>query len=254
MLLRWRARKGTASTGRSGIASPGAAFRHRIKLSRGQEIRSIATASTGRAGQLLLELLQSRELLNQCTDVAGLVELVDRATTDRQVGTGRPSTPPPRVYAGFDPTAPSLHVGHLVGLRVLRHFQEHGVEVVAVVGGVTAQIGDPSGRTTDRQVLDPDYVSANAKALAAALRRLLVPEDEPKTASLLVLNNSEWLGNMTVPQLLGGPGRCDCSAAVLIRRVVALIEFSVEMLRRQAPAYGFNASEGQCPNSAQQHM
>ena len=119
-----------------------------------------ATAAGRSPGWQLLELLKTRELLNQCTDTSGLVQLVDQAVVaaapavadGKTDGAGDDSAlkaaPAPRIYAGFDPTAPSLHVGLLVGLRVLRHFQTAGVEVVAVVGGVTAQIGDPSGRTT----------------------------------------------------------------------------------------------------------
>src|SRR3954470_1283702 len=72
-------------------------------------------------------------------------------------------------YIGFDPTGNSLHVGSLLVIMILVHLQRHGHRPVALVGGGTGMIGDPSGKTTERQLLTPDVVAANTAAIRAQL-------------------------------------------------------------------------------------
>jgi tyrosyl-tRNA synthetase len=159
----------------------------------------VCTQSTGSGGAALLTLLEERHLLSKCTDRAAFTALVDAARS--------PGRPTPRAYLGFDPTAPSLHVGHLLGLRVLRHVRAAGVPVVALVGGITALIGDPSGRATDREAMTADAVRCNAEQLQGMLHRLLAVDAAEGSAELEVMDNADWLGKLTVPELLAGAGR-----------------------------------------------
>src|SRR5437660_9734910 len=76
-------------------------------------------------------------------------------------------------YVGFDPTAPSLHIGNLLPIMDLVHFQRHGHLPVALVGGGTGLIGDPSGRTSERALVSPDVVASNAEQIRAQLARFL---------------------------------------------------------------------------------
>jgi tyrosyl-tRNA synthetase len=112
--------------------------------------------------------------------------------------TGKPQT----IYAGFDPTAPSLHVGHMAVVSSLLMCQRAGHRVIAVVGGATALVGDPSGKKSDRPELAGDAVGYNAAQLESQLKRLFSnheelfwPEDWKKRFPLqpaLILNNMDW--------------------------------------------------------------
>jgi len=101
-----------------------------------------------------------------------------------------------RVKLGLDPTAPDLHVGHLVVLDTLRLFQEHGHTVVLIVGDYTAMIGDPSGRSETRPMLTHDQVDANAKTYFDQIFLVL---DRERTE---VHGNSEWLAEMSAADIL----------------------------------------------------
>jgi tyrosyl-tRNA synthetase len=101
-----------------------------------------------------------------------------------------------RVKLGVDPTAPDLHVGHLVVFDVLRGFQEHGHTPVLIVGDYTARIGDPSGRSETRPVLSHEQVAANAQTYFEQAFRLLDPERTE------VHGNSEWLAEMDAADIL----------------------------------------------------
>jgi tyrosyl-tRNA synthetase len=101
-----------------------------------------------------------------------------------------------RVKLGVDPTAPDLHVGHLVVFDVLRAFQEAGHLPVLIVGDYTARIGDPSGRSETRPVLSPELVAANAKTYFDQAFRLLDPQRTE------VHGNSEWLAEMDAADIL----------------------------------------------------
>src|SRR5579871_6203685 len=97
---------------------------------------------------------------------------------------------PLRVKAGFDPTAPDLHLGHAVLLRKLKHFQDLGHQVIFLIGDSTAMIGDPTGRNATRPPLTRDEILANTETYKAQVFKIL---DEEKTE---VRFNSEWLGTM----------------------------------------------------------
>jgi len=107
----------------------------------------------------LLADFEARGLVHQSTDPAALREWL--------------ATPGRRVYAGFDPTADSLHVGHLVALVLLRRVAAAGHEPVAVIGGATGMIGDPSGRSEERNLLSPEELAANIAGVGRQIRDIL---------------------------------------------------------------------------------
>jgi tyrosyl-tRNA synthetase len=120
--------------------------------------------------------LEWRGLLADCTDKEALVKrLVSAPTT---------------LYCGFDPTADSLHVGNLVPLLVLRRFQMLGHYPIALAGGATGSIGDPSGRTAERQLLTREVLDANIAAVREQLRRLL--DFDTKVNPARLLDNAGW--------------------------------------------------------------
>lgn len=95
-------------------------------------------------------------------------------------------------YVGIDPTADSLHIGHLVGVMMLRHFQLAGHRPIALVGGATGMIGDPSGKSAERNLLDEATLRRNQEAIKSQLGRFLEFESEASNAALLV-NNYDWM-------------------------------------------------------------
>jgi len=121
--------------------------------------------------------LKWRGLIHQTTDDAGLP--------------GWLAAQPRTLYAGFDPTADSLHVGHLVALLILRRFQRAGHRPIALVGGATGMIGDPSGKSEERVLLTADTINRNVEAMQQQMQRLLDFEPGPHAARLV--NNYEWM-------------------------------------------------------------
>src|SRR5437868_11742562 len=109
-----------------------------------------------------------------------------RAKLERSLKTNEPL----RVKAGFDPTAPDLHLGHTVLLRKLKHFQDLGHTVIFLIGDFTGMIGDPTGRSATRPALSPEEIMRNAKTYMAQVYKIL---DSFKTQ---VRFNSEWLGKL----------------------------------------------------------
>ncbi len=99
-------------------------------------------------------------------------------------------------YLGIDPTADSLHIGHLCGVMMLRHFQRCGHKPLALVGGATGMIGDPSGKSQERNLLDEETLAHNVKCIKEQLSRFLdFDSDAPNKAELV--NNYDWMKNFT---------------------------------------------------------
>jgi len=122
----------------------------------------------------------------------GVVEILVEAELEKRLEEGRPL----RVKAGFDPTAPDLHLGHTVLLNKLHQFQELGHEVMFLIGDFTGMIGDPSGKSTTRPALTRDEVIENARTYETQIFRILDPE---KT---LVMFNSSWMSEMNAADLI----------------------------------------------------
>jgi tyrosyl-tRNA synthetase len=126
----------------------------------------------------------SAEAVAQAAALAGTaVEALPDGQLARQLDQGRPL----RIKLGIDPTAPDIHLGHTVVLNKLREFQEAGHQVVLIIGDYTARVGDPSGRSAQRPMLDPAAIDANAETFMEQAFKIL---DRDKTE---VRYNSEWL-------------------------------------------------------------
>jgi tyrosyl-tRNA synthetase len=138
--------------------------------------------------QALLDELKWRDLLFQNTEQAG--EALAKG--------------PVTGYVGFDPTASSLHVGHLVPVMALVHLQRSGHRPIALVGGGTGLIGDPSGRSSERPMSDPDTVARNTAALRGQLERFL---DFSGPSGATMADNAEWLGPLSAIELLRDVGK-----------------------------------------------
>ena len=132
---------------------------------------------------------QSRGLVHQSTDPDALRQWL--------AGGGR------RVYAGFDPTADSLHVGHLVALMLLRRVAAAGHEPVALVGGATGMIGDPSGRSEERNLLSPAELAANVAGVERQIRAIL----ETTGQTVHVVNNADWMRGVGYLEFLRDVGK-----------------------------------------------
>ena len=134
-----------------------------------------------------LEELTWRGLVKDCTDLEGLNEKLKTQVT---------------AYCGFDPTADSLHVGHLQQIMLLRRYQEQGHKVIALCGGATGMIGDPRP-TTERKLITLDEVAYNVECLKKQLGLFLDFEGGKAT----LLNNHDWLGNINLLDFLRDYGK-----------------------------------------------
>src|SRR5262245_51924354 len=109
------------------------------------------------------------------------------------------------LYSGFDPTAPSLHVGSLMQILALMRLQRAGHEPIAIVGGGTGLIGDPSGKTAERTLQSRDQVEANVEGIRAQLGRFL--DFDAKSNPARLVNNAEWLTKMSAMEFLRDVGK-----------------------------------------------
>jgi len=144
----------------------------------------------GHTGSELIDELLGRGLIAQMTGVGDLVGHLARPIT---------------LYCGFDPTADSLHLGHLVPLLVLRRFQNAGHRPIALVGGATGLIGDPSFKDAERQLHTPEVVAGWADKIRGQVCRFLDFDSGANAAR--VVNNLEWTGNMLALDFLRNIGK-----------------------------------------------
>jgi tyrosyl-tRNA synthetase len=116
-----------------------------------------------------------------------------------------PGAKPVTLYVGFDPTADSLHLGHLLSLLILRRFQLAGHRPIAVAGGATGMIGDPSGKSAERNLLSADVLDANIAGIKGQLARLL--DFESATNPAILANNADWTRGVSVLDFLRDIGK-----------------------------------------------
>jgi tyrosyl-tRNA synthetase len=174
----------------------------------------------------LLEELEWRGILHAATP--GLAA---------RLATGEPIS----AYIGFDPSAPSLHIGSLVPIFGLLRLQRRGGRPVALVGGGTGMIGDPSGRSTERNLLDRETLEANVVALRGQLERFL--DFTPGSGGAVMVNNLDWLGEVSLVDFLRDTGKhftipymlAKDSVQVRLDRGLSFTEFSYMLLQ----AYDF---------------
>ncbi|MFH1804587.1 MAG: tyrosine--tRNA ligase [Pseudomonadota bacterium] len=147
------------------------------------------TAFVAQSGAL--QTLQARGFVNQCTGLAGLDGLFKAGCVP--------------VYIGFDATADSLHVGHLLSIMTLRWLQKRGHKPIILVGGGTTRIGDPSFRTEARPILTDDQIAHNIAGIRKVFDRFIRFGDGPTDAVLV--NNADWLDRLGYVDLLRDVGR-----------------------------------------------
>ncbi len=183
-------------------------------------------AVTGPAAPGLIAELEWRGILHATTP--GL---------PARLATGRPIAG----YIGFDPSADSLHVGHLIPIFGLLRLQRHGGRPVALMGGGTGMIGDPSGRSAERTLLDADTLGANVAALRTQLERFL--DFSPGDRAALLVDNHDWLGKLSLIDFLRDTGKhftvpymlAKDSVQTRLERGLSFTEFSYMLLQ----AYDF---------------
>ncbi|MCI2900492.1 tyrosine--tRNA ligase [Staphylococcus hominis] len=138
----------------------------------------------------LLEELQWRGLIYQQTDEQGIEDLLNKEQVT--------------LYCGADPTADSLHIGHLLPFMTLRRFQEHGHRPIVLIGGGTGMIGDPSGKSEERVLQTEDQVAKNVEGLSAQMHKLF--EFGTDKGAVLV-NNRDWLSQISLISFLRDYGK-----------------------------------------------
>jgi len=139
---------------------------------------------------VLLEELQWRGLIYQQTDEQGIEDLLNKEQVT--------------LYCGADPTADSLHIGHLLPFMTLRRFQEHGHRPIVLIGGGTGMIGDPSGKSEERVLQTEDQVAKNVEGLSAQMHKLF--EFGTDKGAVLV-NNRDWLSQISLISFLRDYGK-----------------------------------------------
>jgi tyrosyl-tRNA synthetase len=138
-----------------------------------------------------LRTIVERAYMHQCTDLTGL---------DEKMSSGIVVT-----YNGFDPTGPSLHVGHLLPIMMLRLLQKSGHKPIVLLGGGTAMVGDPSGKDSGRQLLTEEIIESNIKSIRHVFGKYLTFGDGPTDA--VMVNNADWLNKLEYIPFLRDYGR-----------------------------------------------
>jgi len=163
----------------------------------------------------LLADLQARDLIQDHTDLGGLRVRLEQG--------------PITLYYGCDPTADSLHVGNLIGLLILRRFQDAGHRPIALAGGATGMIGDPSGRSDERNLLDADTLAANVEAIKDQMVRILGPAE-----GWTLVDNLTWTRDLPLLEFLRDVGK-----HVTVNQMVA----RESVRNRMASAQGISFTE-----------
>lgn len=171
----------------------------------------------------IIQDLENRGLIQAMTDEDGLKEHLAK----NQV----------TLYCGFDPTADSLHIGHLVPLIMLKRFQKAGHKPIALVGGGTGMIGDPSGRSSERSLNASEVVDGYAEAIKKQFEKILEVEDGE--SSIVVRNNKEWLQKINIIDFLRDVGKhfsvnymlAKESVSARIENGISFTEFSYMILQ-----------------------
>ncbi len=138
-----------------------------------------------------MDLSEEMKIIKRGTD-----EIISEEELEKKLIQSKKTKVPLRIKQGFDPSAPDIHLGHTVGLRKLRHFQNLGHEVYFLIGDFTGMIGDPSGRSSMRKQLTPEEVKKNAETYKEQVFKILDPE---KT---IVEFNSHWLGRLSFVEVI----------------------------------------------------
>ena len=162
-----------------------------------------------------------RGLIEQSSDAEGVKKLLETKQA---------------VYCGFDPSASSMHLGNYVMISLLKRFQRAGHKVIAVVGGATGMIGDPSGKSSERNLQTKETLASNTASIKAQLERYIDLTDPEKGE---IVSNYDWLGSMTVIDFLRDYGKFFPINYMLSKEIVksrleagiSFTEFSYQILQ-----------------------
>src|SRR3989338_8335432 len=164
----------------------------------------------------------------------GTTEIINAQALKDKLARSLRTKKPLHIKAGFDPTAPDIHLGHVVLLRKLRQFQDMGHSVYFLIGDFTAQIGDPSGRDQMRPRMTPRQIAKNAKTYKKQVFKIL---DSRKTK---VVFNNDWLGKLKTQDILDLTTRCtvaqmlaraDFKKRFELEREISILEFIYPLLQ-----------------------
>ncbi len=136
----------------------------------------------------IYEELEQRQLIAQVTDEKEIRELINHGNA--------------KFYIGFDPTADSLHVGHFMALCLMKRLQEAGNTPIVLIGGGTGHVGDPSGRSDLRKMMDKSTIDHNVECFKKQMSRFI------NFDKAIVVNNSDWLLNLNYVEFLRDVGPC----------------------------------------------
>ncbi len=174
-----------------------------------------------------LAVLQQRGFIRQCTDYDRLSDLMD--------------TQPVTFYVGVDPTGKSIHIGHMVPFFAMHHLQEAGHNPIALVGGGTSLIGDPSGKSEMRKMLTVEQIQENSASLKKQLGTVVdfSSHQQEGKGHAIMLNNYDWLGNLNYIEFLRDIGRHFSVNRMLtfesyrqrLERGLSFIEFNYQLLQ-----------------------
>jgi tyrosyl-tRNA synthetase len=218
-------------------------FRQLSEPNRGREPAQTAQTAMAKHSSDFLNVLDERGFIHQCSDFAGLDALAVKGEVIS--------------YVGYDCTAPSLHIGHLISIMMLHWLQQTGGKPIALMGGGTTRVGDPSGKDETRRILSIETIEANKDAIKGTFSRFL--KFGKSGSDAIMLDNAEWLAPLNYIGFLRDVGRhfsvnrmltMDSARLRLERdQELSFIEFNYMLLQaydfvEQAKRYGCNLQMG----------